>query len=473
VEEITHPDDRDATSRNLVQALEGMALPRFEKRYLRKDGETVWGEVSVSLVRDADGTPNYTIGQVLDVTARRQAEEALSASEERYRALFEDAPVGVWEYDCSRLPEHLNQMKQRGITDVRKYLEAHPEEEELCLASLIPLDVNRAAVKLTKAGNRNHLLENMPSVSCDEARAYFRMMVAGLVNGENSFEAESALRTLTGEKREVLVSSLFIPGRDGLFRKAVFATADMTELRAAERELTRQKEAVQLQRMETLAATGRLAAGVAHEINNPLQNIVAQLDLLSEELPVKLRKGKRIRLIRDSVEKMATIVKNLLRLHRSPKEDEAFCAAAAVIRSVTDLIMPQATKRQVRVEVSVMPPDATAPLSTVRLTQILLNLVLNALDATPAGGVIQIELDQAPEETLLVVSDTGSGISPEHRSQIFSPFFTTKGPAGTGLGLPVTHSLVTEAGGTIDLADREGGGTTFFVRFAGGRYRRR
>jgi len=111
------------------------------------------------------------------------------------------------------------------------------------------------------------------------------------------------------------------------------------------------------------------------------------------------------------------------------------------------------------------PPDATVPLSADRLTQVLLNLVLNALDATPAGGAIQIGLTQTLKETLLEVSDTGSGIPVEHRAQIFSPFFTTKGPAGTGLGLPVTHALVTEAGGTIDFADRAGGGSTFLIRF--------
>lgn len=506
--EITHPDDRQAEEESLPQLIAGKRTPmRVEKRYVHKDGRVVFVRLMRSLCRDAAGKPQFIIGMAEDITARKQAEEALQSayreleqrvrdrtaelvkaneglqaeiaqrqrvenalreSEERYRALFEDSPVAVVEYDCHGLMEYLNQLKLQGIADVREYMESHSEEAARCLATLIPLHANRAAVRLLNAADRDHLLKNLPSTLHDETRGYFRTALSFLASGRTPLEAETVLHTLTGEKKEVWISSSFIAGRGNRHPTALVATADLTELREAERELDRQKQAAQLQRMESLTVTGRLAAGVAHEVNNPLQGIVAQLDLLSLELPARFRKGRRIKLIRESVEKIAKIVKNLLCLHRPPQEDEASCSASLVVRSVTDLILSQAMSRQVRVDVSITPPDATIPLSTVRLTQVLLNLILNALDATPSGGVIEVEVTQAQEQTLLLVSDTGSGISPEHRSQLFSPFFTTKGPSGTGLGLSVTHSLITEAGGTIDVADREGGGTTFFVRFPGG-----
>ena len=468
--EITHPDDLPLNLPNWQMMIRGETPSfRMEKRYIRKDGSVLWGDMSTTAVRDANGRALYQISHIQDITERKRAEEALRESEERYRALFEDAPVAVVEFDCSRLMEYLNQLKQQGVANVREYVEAHPEEADRCFATLIPLDANRAAVKLLKAEDRSHLLRSIASTLCDETRKYFRTSVALLAGGGTTLEGETALRTLTGEKREVWMSASFTPGRAGFSPRAVIATADFTELRAAERELVRQREAVQLQRMETLAATGRLAAGVAHEINNPLQGIVAQLELLALELPADLRKSRRIELINGAILKIANIVSNLLRLHRPPQEAEKSCSASSVIGNVTELISPQAASRRIKVEVAVKPPEATIPLSANALTQVLLNLLLNAVDAMPAGGVIRIEASQTAEETLLLVSDTGTGIPPEHRNGLFSPFFTTKGPAGTGLGLSVTHALVTAAGGTIDAADRKGGGATFFIRFPASR----
>jgi two-component system NtrC family sensor kinase len=124
-----------------------------------------------------------------------------------------------------------------------------------------------------------------------------------------------------------------------------------------------------------------------------------------------------------------------------------------------------AANQRIRLEVFVGPPEMTIPMSANALTQVLLNLMLNAIDAMPKGGVIRIEARQTRQEVLVSVSDTGVGIPSEHRTRLFSPFFTTKGPKGTGLGLSVTHSLVTSAGGTIAVNDHEGGGTTFVIRF--------
>jgi PAS domain S-box-containing protein len=585
--DVTHPEDREETSRVSRRMREGGArIERHQKRYVRKDGKVVWGEVSVSIIRDADGKLSYTIAQIVDITKRRQAEEALRedeetirallnattdkvflldtagmilavnemsarawgvsveqlvgacaynfltpavaesrkahfdrcvqsgrplhfedehrgiwydtgvypirdsrgkvtrmavfgrditerkraeqalrASEQRYRELFEASPTALVEEDWAFVRERADQLRADGVSDVRAWFLSHPEESLLCFRRIQRLDVNKAALRLFKAADKKELLVNFDRLGYDETRNTVVDAIAALAAGNEFFEAEASVRTLTGERRNLLMSISAAPVAEESLPRYIVSFSDVTDLRKAQQEAIEQRQAAQLQRMESLAVTGRLAAGVAHEINNPLQGIVAQLSLLAGELPESLRQGRRIVLIHDGIDRIAGIVRNLLQLHRPPPAGEESCAASSVISSLADMISSMAANQRIRLEVFVGPPEMTIPMSANALTQVLLNLMLNAIDAMPKGGVIRIEARQTRQEVLVSVSDTGVGIPSEHRTRLFSPFFTTKGPKGTGLGLSVTHSLVTSAGGTIAVNDHEGGGTTFVIRF--------
>jgi len=585
--DVTYPEDRAETSKVTRQMREGGArIERYQKRYVRRNGEVVWGEVSVSIIRDADGKLSYTIAQIVDITARKRAEEALREkeetirallnattdkvflldaagmilavnemsargwgrsveqlvgacaydflapavaesrkahfdrcvqtgrpmhfedehrrvwydtgvypirdsqgkvtrmavfgrditerkraeqalreSEQRYRELFEASPTALIEEDWAFVRQRADQLRADGAPDVRAWFLSHPEEALLCFRRIQRLDVNKAALRLCKAAWKKELLANFDRLGCDEARNTAISAVAALAAGNEFFEAETSVQTLTGEKRNVLMSVSAAPAAQESLPRYIVSLSDVTDLRKAQQEAIEQRQAAQLQRMESLAVTGRLAAGVAHEINNPLQGIVAQLFLLGGELPEPLRQSRRFVLIHDGLGRIAGIVQNLLQLHRPPPAGEESCAASSVIPGLADMISSMATNQHIRLEVSVSPPEMTIPMSANALTQVLLNLMLNAIDAMPKGGVIRIEARQAGNAALVSVSDTGVGIPSEHRTRLFSPFFTTKGPRGTGLGLSVTHSLVTSAGGTIAVDDHKGGGTTFVIRF--------
>ncbi|MGD1000455.1 MAG: PAS domain S-box protein [Candidatus Brocadiia bacterium] len=590
--DVTYPEDREATSRVSRQMREGGArIERHQKRYVRKNGDVVWGEVSVSVIRDADGKLSYTIAQIVDITEQRRAEEALRrsealfrvitdnaqdaiflkdregrllfvnpvalaivggtaenvigktaeqihtdpefirvirendqrlmnsdkmealeetvhgpmgtrtyltvkvpyhdgagrviglvgtarditdrkraeqalrASEQRYRELFEASPTALVEEDWAFVRQRSDQLRAEGVTDVRAWFLSHPEEALLCFHRIQRLDVNKAALRLFKATGKKELLVNFDRLGYVETRDTVISAVATLAAGNEFFEAEASLRTLTGERRNLLMSISATPAAEESLPRYIVSLSDVTDLRKAQQEAIEQRQAAQLQRMESLAVTGRLAAGVAHEINNPLQGIIGQLSLLAGELPEPLRQGRRIVLIHDGIDRIAGIVRNLLQLHRPAPAGEESCAASSVIPGLTDMISSIATNQHIRLEVFVTPPEMTVPMSANALTQVLLNLVLNAIDAMPKGGVMRIEARQTRQEVLVSVSDTGVGIPSEYRTRLFSPFFTTKGPKGTGLGLSVTHSLVTSAGGTIAATDHKGGGTTFAIRF--------
>jgi signal transduction histidine kinase len=144
-----------------------------------------------------------------------------------------------------------------------------------------------------------------------------------------------------------------------------------------------------------------------------------------------------------------------------------------VCRRVLDLAAERAAARRVRLELEVPPGDEYGEFDEGQIVQVLLNLVLNAIDATPAGGRVRVQATAASEPLVptpgrhgsfwrLAVRDDGPGIAPEHRAKLFDPFFTTK-PEGTGLGLAVSSKIVEEHRGTIHVETQPGGGTAFIV----------
>ncbi len=368
---------------------------------------------------------------LVEIDQRRRAELTLRESEERFRLITRATRTGTWHWDLRR--------------------NEHTWSDELKALVGLPADTPpdpRRLLELIHPEDRDRVARLMAPPS------------------EPAADAETEFRLLTPDGvRRLLARGSTLAGRDGRPARNVGVIVDVTELRRAQHEASEQKQAAELQRMETLAATGRMAAGIAHEINNPLQGIVAQMRLLSDELPPVLRDGRRVQLIQASVRRISEVVANLLNIHRPLRPGADSCAASGVVAAVIELIGAMAAAQGIAIQSALRPRNLVLPVSSNALTQILLNLSLNAVDAMPEGGVLRIEAARDRREVLLRVSDTGSGISPEDRQKIFSPFFTTKGPKGTGLGLAVTHSLVAAAGGVIETAPREGGGTLFLIRF--------
>lgn len=243
-------------------------------------------------------------------------------------------------------------------------------------------------------------------------------------------------------------------------------------LRALEqktRELTAAQES--LVRSEKLASVGRLGAGIAHEIGNPLAAIVGLLELLREGGLEAEEQAQFLERAHKETERIQRILRDLLDFARQGTLDESDLAqpvdVAGVVEHVVRLVEPEARKHNVRVEVTDR-AAVSAQGSFDTLTQVLLNLVLNAIDASPAGAVVRVASRRVDEGVELRVDDEGSGIDDAHRDRVFEPFFTTKAVGqGTGLGLAVCHSLVARMGGALRFERREPVGTSFVVRLVG------
>lgn len=217
----------------------------------------------------------------------------------------------------------------------------------------------------------------------------------------------------------------------------------------------------ELVRSERLATVGRLAAGVAHEVGNPLASVVGYLEFLTDDRGVapETRADLHARMGRE-LERIRLTIRNLLDFSRAPSAEPQPADLAAIVSSAVELVRVQRRTRGVAIEVSGSAP----PVLVVeeRLRQVVVNLLLNASDALQGKGQVEVRLSASPETARVEVRDDGPGVPADVVDQLFDPFFTTK-PAGegTGLGLAICQRIVEESGGTLALVETDESGACF------------
>jgi signal transduction histidine kinase len=224
----------------------------------------------------------------------------------------------------------------------------------------------------------------------------------------------------------------------------------MRQVRLAEEKSELARRA---QRAEKLAAVGTLAAGLSHEIRNPLNAAALQLTVLERRLKKVAGLPESIfeplSLVQSEIARLNKVLEEFLQFARPRELAFARVDVDAVVGAVVHLLEPQAAGANVRLErrgTQAPPINGDAG----QLQRALLNLVLNAIQAAPTGGWVRVETDTASDETVITISDSGAGVPEPLRERIFEPFFTTK-EGGSGLGLPLVHSIVQQHGGTLSL----------------------
>ena len=280
--------------------------------------------------------------------------------------------------------------------------------------------------------------------------------------------------------KDTLLGALAVDNRRGSARlrrfqqtlvEGVAAQAAVAIHNARRMEDLRQSR-LQVQRADRLGTLGTLAAGLAHEINNPLVSIHTFLSLVQEKRDEDDPEfwGEYLELACAEVERIRTLVATMSRLGRATGDDVAPAPVDLVHLLAGVVTLTEREARAADVTVRTLPGEAERKVLGVReqLHQVVLNMVLNAVAACDPGGEVTLRVSSedtpAGERAVIEISDTGSGIPEEHLERIFDPFFTTKGPdQGTGLGLMISHRIVSDHGGTIDVASRPGDGSLFRV----------
>jgi signal transduction histidine kinase len=216
---------------------------------------------------------------------------------------------------------------------------------------------------------------------------------------------------------------------------------------------------------ERLAAIGKMAAHVTHEIRNPLSSIGLNLEMLEEELGERRSPEEARQLlaaVAREVQRLELLSEEYLRVARLPSPRMEAEDIAAAVREVVEFARPEIERGGCTVTVGVEEQLPPAFFDEAQLRQALLNLLRNAREAMPSGGPIDVRVEADGLSVVVSVLDRGSGIPEEIRARVFDPFFSTKGE-GTGLGLAITRHIVEAHGGSIQCAPREGGGTAFRV----------
>lgn len=228
-------------------------------------------------------------------------------------------------------------------------------------------------------------------------------------------------------------------------------------------ELRRSREIIN--RAGRLSALGTLAAGIAHEIRNPLVSIQTFFQLAPQRLGDEEFMTSFLRLAETEVQRISNLISELLSFAKGPATNVGEVDVGDVVERTMTLLAPQARTLQIQLfrHVADMAPLLA---DSDQVLQVLINIVLNAIQATPAGGAVSVEARVVDNETgpicQIEIRDNGPGIPAEIREAIFNPFFTTK-DKGTGLGLPIAHRIVAEAGGFITVESVQGVGSRFLV----------
>ncbi|MDH3252508.1 MAG: ATP-binding protein, partial [Ignavibacteria bacterium] len=313
--------------------------------------------------------------------------------------------------------------------------------------------VSKPIVRLVAAANeisRGNLDHRMPGQPQGNAH-----------NDEASADELYVLAVRFDEMRESLKEKINQLDRvnQNLSERNVELEHALGRLRQAQEELVR---------TERLAVTGRMTAQLSHEINNPIHNIHSLLESSLRKIDGNGPSRELITVALDEVNRMANLTRQMLDFYRGSQVpiDSGPVDIAEMLREVAHA--NQQTLAQAGIRLSLELRSSLPPIlgSSERLKQVVLNLVINARDAMPGGGVLTIAASAGSGSVCIEVSDTGVGIPPEVRERIFEPFFTTKKEvSGVGLGLFVSYGIVQQHNGTITVKSTPGSGTSFHLIF--------
>jgi two-component system NtrC family sensor kinase len=484
--DITHPDHL-ATDLEQVRRLHNGEIAEYvtDKRYLCKDGSVVWGHLSVGLVRDAAGRPMYTLPIVEDITARKQAEEELRQlylTEQKRRRIAETLRQASMVFGSTL---DLDEVLERILQQLREVIPCNSASLQRLQKGLLKIIAAHGFAEIKAVIGLTFPLDGkFPNLRVVETKS--PLALADVGNDYPHFHTEEVVYS-SGHIRSWLGVPLLI--KDQVIGMITIDRSEVQPFTAEETALAqtfagqaaiaienarlyddlqqqmKQLQTAQLQLVQSakLAAVGELAAGVAHELNNPLTSILGFAELLAAKRGLSPEVRQDLDTITSEAYRARDIVRGLLDFARQTKPMRTRTDVNLLLRQTLAVMRRHLEDSGIAVVDEYAPDLGFLFLDESKMKQVALNLITNAAHAMPNGGTLRVSTFRTDDEVTIMIADTGEGISPENLERIFDPFFTTK-PIGTGLGLAVSLGIVQEHGGRIAVESVLGQGSTFTIK---------
>ena len=405
-----------------------------------------------------------------EIQLRTQSEKALSQSESRYRALFEESAVSLWEEDWSKVKSYLDELPQEAVDDLFAYLKQNPQALENCISLIQVTAVNRATLSLYGADSIKTLLKNLSTILPPQSASYMLERVVSLYLNRR-YDAEHGSQTLDGRHLSLLISSTVPVGYEDTFERVFTSIYDITERVAMDQEKKRVEQ--QLQQARQMQAVATLAGGIAHQFNNALAVIFGGLDLI-ESGDVNDPKNKSFfDSLQSSATRMSRLTDQLLAYAHGGKYQPKNFSANDLINDIlkSDRIKPGPS---IHIHTELAADILPACGDVTQIKMVMEAVLANALESFSNGGEITISTynrsiaeDGADEDSIdlspghyavMSVKYTGVGMDQETCRRIFEPFFTTKF-FGRGLGMAAAYGIVTNHDGMITVTSEPQKGT--------------
>ncbi len=402
------------------------------KRILTEDGDIRWEDRVFSPILDDDGQVTYILESVRDITRLKVMEQEVKVAQDFVEKLIESSASAIV------------------ATDMRGHL----------------LLMNPSAEELFGFPMQEWLGRNIIAqlYSTEEVKAIWREMKDPVLGGKgklpmrkttitdargNSIPVEMTASIIYEDDREVATMGIYNDLRDKL---------------AVEKKL--EETRVILAQSEKMASLGQLAAGVAHEINNPLGGIFLYASLALERIKEKSQIAEYLEYVIEDATRCKEIVKNLLVYSRQTLPDKKIIQMNDLLEQSLNLIRDQAILRNIKIRKDLSGDMMLVQVDSNQINQVIINLVMNAIDAMDGTGALTFRTyrSKIAGKVFMEITDSGCGIPAENITRVFDPFFSTKEPGkGTGLGLSTAYGIVEENGGRVFIADTGSHGTTFVL----------
>jgi PAS domain S-box-containing protein len=459
-----HPDDVALVGVVIESATINKEPFDFEHRLLMPDGSVKHLNVVGHPLIVASGELQF-VGAVMDITARKKSEEALRKSEQRYRTLFQHMPIALWQSDASKLVELFKDLRAKGVTELRPYIDQHPHLLPQLMGAVKIEEINERMIELLGARDANDILgfAHFRHINPDT----FLRAFESRWRGELTHQQEAKITTIDGRVIDVLMTATrpeLITDPD----TGVMGIIDITERVRAQEMLQRvQADFAHAARVSML---GELTASIAHEVNQPLAAIVTNSEVGLRLLNRSGRDLKEIREIIDCIvsdaRRATDIIARVRTMATRQAPEQTLLSVDEVIREALLFLRHEVQSHGLAVTHHPAPAAPKVLGDRTQLQQVFVNLTVNAIQAMTEAETTRRTLvirttPVDPHMLCCTVEDSGPGINPDHLDHLFDSFFTTKDP-GLGLGLAISRSIIEAHGGNI-RADNESafGGARF------------